>query len=181
MQLGLVTGIRRMAAVVAGLAGIALLTAACGGSPPAGPRASTSPDLAVAMDGYARCMRTHGEPDTYIARAAGNPTPGVTLMIFHGFAVNGVNTNSPQFGSAMKACQHWLPRGTPPSAAEQHQAFVQGVKAAQCMRTHGYPDWPDPPAGAGGNAQALPPPSIDTSSPQFQAAARACGVSFPAG
>ena len=84
-------------------------------------------------------------------------------------------------GLAMKACRHLLPHGTPPSAAELHQAFIQGVKAAQCMRSHGYPTWPDPTDQYGYNTQPLPPANIDTSSPQFQAAAKACGVSLPLG
>jgi hypothetical protein len=180
MQFSLVAGIRWRAASVAALAGAALLAAACGGSL-AGSGDSTPPNFAQVLAKYAACMRSHGEPDTYIARAPSSPAPGVTLLVFHGFAVNGVDTSSPQFEPAMKACQRWLPHGTPPSAAEQHQAFVQGVKAARCMRTHSYPDWPDPQAGPGYNFQPLPPPSIDTSSPQFQAAAKACGVSFPSG
>jgi hypothetical protein len=180
MQLSLVTATRRPAAAAA-LAGIALLTAACSGSRPAGPGASTQPSFAQALGRYAHCMRAHGESGTYIARAPASPAPGVTLLIFHGFAVNGVSTSSPQFGPAMKACQHLLPHGTPPDPAQQHQAFVQALKTARCMRAHGYPDWPDPQAGPGYNFQALPPSSIDTSSPQFEAAARACGVSLPPG
>lgn len=180
MQFSLVAGIQWRAASVAALAGTALLAAACGG-PPSGSGDSTPPNFAQVLARYAACMRSRGEPDTYIARAPGNPTPGVTLLIFHGLAVNGIDTRSPRFGPAMKACQHWLPHGAPPGAAELHQAFVQGLKAAQCTRTHGYPGWPDPKAGTGYNFQALPPPSIDTSSPQFQAASKACGVSFPSG
>jgi hypothetical protein len=177
MQLSLVAG---RPAAAAALAGIALLAAACG-SRPADPGASTPANFAQALGRYAHCMRTHGEPGTYITRAPASPAPGVTLLIFHGFAVNGVNTSSPQFGPAMNACQHLLPHGTPPDAAQQHQAFVQALKTARCMRAHGYPDWPDPQAGPGYNFQARPPSSIDTSSPQFQAAGRACGVSLPSG
>ena len=49
------------------------------------------------------------------------------------------------------------------------------------MRSHGYPTWPDPTDQYGYNTQPLPPANIDTSSPQFQAAAKACGVSLPLG
>ena len=177
MQHRLVAGIRRAGA----LAGIALLAAACGGSPPAGSQASGPPNVAQVLDKYAQCMRTHGEPDTYVTRAPSSPNPGTTVLVFHGFAVDGVNTSSPQFAPAMNACQHLLPHGTPPSAAELHQQFVRGLKAAQCMRSHGYPDWPDPTVHSGYNMQPLPPSGVDTNSPQFQAAAKACRVSLPPG
>jgi hypothetical protein len=44
------------------------------------------------------------------------------------------------------------------------------------MRSHGYPDWPDPDPNHLGFRI---PGSIDTNSTQFQAAAKTCGV--PAG
>jgi hypothetical protein len=177
MQQQLVAGLRWVAA----LAGITMLAAACStGSPSASSGASPATDLSVALGKLVQCLHTHGERAVYISHPPSSPNPDSTLIVFHGFAVRGADRGSAQFGTAMKACQHLIPHGTPPSAAELHQAFISGVKATQCMRAHGYPAWPDPPTGP--NAyyeQAVPPAGIDTSSPRFQAAAKACGVSRP--
>jgi len=171
-----VTGLRWLAA----LAGIAVLAAACSsGTTAAGPGASSAPNLAVALSKFVQCMHRHGEPGIYLSRAPGRPTPGTTLIVFHGFAVQGADQNSAQFPAAMQACRNLLPHGSPPSAAQQHQEFIKGVRAAQCMRSHGYPTWPDPSEQDGYNMQPVPPANIDTSSPRFQAAAKACGMSLP--
>jgi hypothetical protein len=55
----------------------------------------------------------------------------------------------------------------------------QQLAYSQCMRSHGVPDYPDPPA-PGGPAMQLPA-SIDTSSPQYQQAADACQHLMPGG
>ena len=178
MQHQFVAALRYAAAV----GGLAVLAAACSsGVPPADSGSRSPADLSLALGRLVQCMHGHGERGVYLSHAPSSPSPGTTLIIFHGFAVQGADPGSAQFGPAMKSCRHLLPHGTPPSAAELHQAFIQGVKAAQCMRSHGYPTWPDPTDQYGYNTQPLPPANIDTSSPQFQAAAKACGVSLPLG
>jgi len=69
----------------------------------------------------------------------------------------------------------------PPSQAVEHKQFVQLLKQAACMRSHGYPDWPDPSMGPNGQGimDPGPPPGVDTNSPRLQAAAKACGESLP--
>ena len=177
----LVAGLRWTAAL-AGLAIVAVLAAACGsGAPPAGSATSAAADVSVTLGKLVQCLHTHGERGVYLSHAPASPNPGSTLLIFHGFAVQGADPGSAQFAPAMQACQHLLPHGTPPSAAELHQAFLQGLKAARCMRSHGYPTWPDPTQQYGYNTQPLPPADIDTSSAQFQAAAKACGMFLPSG
>jgi len=159
---------RRRAGLLAALAGSALLVAACGGGPPpAGPGAAIGPDLSVQLDAYAQCVRAHGVPDFYISRMGSTPPPpGQTQVIFRRWVVPADPSRS-----AQKACQHLLPVRTP-STAETHQQFLQALKAARCMRSHGYPNWPDPPQGGG-----VPVPTgSETSSPRFQATARACGA-----
>jgi hypothetical protein len=164
------------------LAGIGPLAAACGGgSHPAGSGASSPPGLAQALDAYAHCMRGHGLPGVYVTRAPSSPNPGTALMIFHGFAIEGADSSSPGFGSAQSTCQHLLPQGTPPTAAELHQQFLSAVKSARCMRSHGYPDWPDPQVVDGRVGIGFPSSGIDVNSPQFQSAAKACGQPVPPG
>jgi hypothetical protein len=173
----LVAGLRWVAA----LAGTALLAAACSsGSPSASPGGSSATDLSVALSRFVQCMHTHGEHSIYLSHAPSSPTPGSTLIIFHGFAIQGADPGSPQFGMAMKACQQLMPHGTPPDAAEQRQAFIKALQATRCMRAHGYPAWPDPTEQGPYNMQAVPT-GIDTNSPQFAAAAKTCGVSLPPG
>ena len=161
MQQQFVAGLRGLA----GLAGIALLAAAwSSGSPSARSGASPSADLSAALGKLVQRLHAHGERGVYLSHAPASPNPGSTLLIFHGFAIQGADPGSAQFGPAMQACQHLLPHGTPPSAAELHQEFIQGLKAARCMRSHGYPTWPDPTDQYGYNTQLLPPANIDTSS-----------------
>jgi len=100
-------------------------------------------------------------------------------MIFHGFAIEGADPSSPGFQPAQSACQHWLPRGTPPTGPELHQQFLSAVRSARCMRSHGYPDWPDPQVLNGRVGIGFPSSGIDVNSPQFQSAAKACGQPVP--
>ncbi len=159
----------RWAGVVAVLAVMALLTAACGGtSTGAGGSSSTGAstlhqeELAVA-----RCMRSHGVPDFPDPDSNGN---------FH----VGNNSVSGQETAANQVCNHLLNVGTQLNAAQTQHTLSQLVKYAQCMRAHGVPNFPDPQITNGGIG--VPGGfTFDTSglglhqkSPQYQAAARAC-------
>ena len=52
---------------------------------------------------------------------------------------------------------------------------LQGIKFANCMRSHGVPGFPDP---SGGEVQAL---SVNPASPAFQSAQQSCGKLLPGG
>jgi hypothetical protein len=138
------------------LAAIAVLIAACGATHPnAGPPAGQTPyQQALA---YAHCMRAHGDP--------GFPDPNSQGLFPH--------PAGSQYASATRACGHLLPaqRLTP---AEKRQHVAQALKFAACMRTHGYPDFPDPIVSSGGTAVGFGFSGIDTSSPQFHRAWQAC-------
>jgi hypothetical protein len=155
------------------MAGAGLLVAACGGgSHPAGGGDLASQNSAVAAASFARCMHGHGLPGLRVTHSSSAPGPNANIAAYlrGGLVVEGANGNSPQFNSAMGACQHLL--GFRSAGPPTHQEFVQGLKTSQCMRTHGYPNWPDPPA----NIRGLEvPDNVDFSTPQFQAAAKACG------
>jgi hypothetical protein len=169
---------RRAAALVAALAGGALIVAACGGGGTHAARSAASPGLPIAnaLDTYASCMRSHGVPGFYFSRQVGTPSPpspGQVVMDMHGWIVTVADTKQVQ--NAQQACQHLFP-STPPSAGQLHQQFLNALKAAACMRTHGYPDWPDPQDQGGRSWEPTPPAGVDTTSPQFQATAKACSV-----
>lgn len=156
----------------------ALALGACGSS--ATPGASASKDDSGLK--FARCMRAHGVsnfPD---------PTPG------HGIQLSitpdsGINPRSPAFQSAQRSCQKLLPiKGTPGhvSAGDRRTA----LRFAECMRTHGEPDFPDPSAASsrnhgpivalGGMAFGVGP-GLDPRSPKFRQAAEHCGIKLPMG
>ena len=144
--------------LAAALAGIAVLAAACGGGPAAvaGPGAGQTPyQQALA---YARCMRAHGDPQF--------PDPNSQGLFPH--------PAGPQYQSASKACGHLLP-SQPLTAAQKQEHVRQALKFSACMRSHGFPGFPDPMIVQGGTAVGLNPPrGIDQNSPQFQAAVLAC-------
>lgn len=173
---------RRRAGVLAAiLAGVALLAAACGGSGTPNAGASSGPGAITVqkIDSFAACMRSHGVANFYLSPRSGTPSPnGPPVLSFLGYQVTGVNPQTSQFQSAMKACRHVLGI-SPPSTAVQHKQFVQLLKSAACMRSHGYPDWPDPSLGPNGQGimDPGPPPGVDVNSPRLQAAAKACGES----
>ena len=83
-------------------------------------------------------------------------------MGFHGwFAEADFNA---QFQTAQKACQHLLPFGNA-QGTETHQEFLNALKSAACMRSHGYPNWPDPNPNVAGVSV---PTGVDTKSTQFR-------------
>jgi len=60
-------------------------------------------------------------------------------------------------------------------AAAASGQFAQGVKLANCMRSHGVPNFPDPGAGGG---FALPS-TINPQSPSYQVARQPCAKLQP--
>lgn len=132
---------------------------------------------------YSRCMRSHGVPNFP------DPSPGGGFVFQVG---SGLNPSSPAVQSAQAKCQKYMGGGPPGPGMVEHPAaqwLAQMVKAAACMRRHGYPDFPDPrtsvPTRPFGNSGAgvisdidgvifIFPQTIDTSSPRFYRAADAC-------
>lgn len=55
-----------------------------------------------------------------------------------------------------------------------------GLKFADCMRSHGVPNFPDPPSGGGG-IQITPASGVNPQSPAFQSAQNACSKLMPGG
>ena len=165
----------RPAVSLAALATAALLVVACGGgaSPPAGSGASPAQGRVQQLDVFAKCMRSHGEQDFYFSSAknSGASPAGEELSIM-GYFVPGVNPQQPPFPAAMKACKHLLPGGL--GRRMTRQQIDQLVKFAACMRAHGYPGYPDPEMQNGQLIEQPLPASIDTSSPQFEAAQQTC-------
>jgi hypothetical protein len=65
--------------------------------------------------------------------------------------------------------------GAAPSPAERASAEVAGLLFSRCMRSHGVPNFPDPPAASGGGfGFAFGSGSIDPAAPLFRRAQRVC-------
>lgn len=147
----------RTAAAVITMAAMALLTAACSGSPASAGSARSPAARAGASArsdvAFTACMRSHGVPDY--------PDPivisGVTTLPKESAQHLGVSGS--QFDAAQRTCQPMLPAtagsltanslqqcylaGVCPQALVQ-QAMNAGRLFAECMRSHGVPSWPDP-------------------------------------
>ncbi len=146
------------------------------------PESESSASAQQKIIAFSHCMRTHGVPEFP------EPSEGHVLIrrSDHNGHVTGVNPQSAQFQAASKACAKLSPKGgKPPSPAEQAKLQEQALKFSQCMRTHGVPNFPDPefPRGGGvgiriGGKQGGPS-RIAPSSPQFQAAQKACQSIMP--
>ena len=163
-------------ATIAAAAGVALLAAGCGGSPAssahaAGPaRAAVNSDYQKAV-AYSQCMRAHGVPNFP------DPDSKGRIMIT-GSGSGQTGPGSPAFRAADNSCKHLRPSGGPSGQGNQ-LAAQQMLKFAQCMRSHGVPNFPDPVISGGGVQLKLT--GINPSSPQFKSAQRACQSLAPGG
>jgi hypothetical protein len=152
---------------VAIIATTALVLAGCGGrpsstggTPDAG--GSTSSTSAVA---YSACMRTHGVPSF--------PDPDSTGTIPKGSAQQ-FGVSDSRYQAAQTACAHLLP-----SSGGVSQALVQramnGMRAfAQCMRSDGVANWPDPTTDRAGYPAFFLQGEIDMHAPQIVTKIDAC-------
>ena len=112
--------------------GSTLALAGCGSShKPSGTSASKTSSGALA---FANCMRSHGVPSFPDPSGGGG---GIQL------GATGVNAQSPAFKSARKACVGLLP-GRPGGPEATEGQFLAGLKFSRCVRSHGFPDFPDP-------------------------------------
>jgi hypothetical protein len=168
---------RLLIPALAGLVGLSLLVAACGGSSgshvaqlgstttqsssSANPGASAQQNGALA---FARCMRAHGVPKFP------DPTRGGELVKE---SLQQLGVSSSRFQSASSGCNHLLPNGgSGPSPAQVQQLRAQALQFSQCVRTHGLSNFPDP-----GSDGRIPDPAtvgINQGSPKFEAANQAC-------
>lgn len=151
--------LRRPGTATAALVALALLAAGCGSS---GSTATGSTIYQQALT-YAQCIRAHGEPDFPDPDSQGN---------FARTLANRTLFAGPQFQAADKPCQKLLPPSPPEPAAQQQKEYRKALKFATCLRSHGFPSFPDPtPIPYVGFDR---PKDIDVNSTQFQSARRTC-------
>ena len=151
---------------------LSLLAAGCaGGSSPGVANVGSSTTAATttqstahpsAVD-YTSCMRSHGVP-AFPDPTSGGEVPKVSLQQ--------VGVSSSEFQAAQTTCLHLLPNGGRPTQAQVQQYRSTMLIYAQCIRTHGVPNMPDP--NSRGHLNIGPGSDVDVNSPKFQAAFQAC-------
>jgi hypothetical protein len=183
----------RQALFILALAAGGLVGAACGGSPSsgvanlgsttttiqtsssqtAGSGGSTPAKYKAAL-AYVDCMRSHGVSNFPDPTSDGQ----IDVKFSYGGtdgapASAGIDRMSPQYISADRTCRHLLPGGVP-TAAQRQQGLAKDLKLAQCMRSHGVSNFPDPT-----NAGVVHLLGVDQNSPQYQRAQKACAALMP--
>ena len=153
----------RTGVAIIAVAGLVLLSAACGGGSPAS-------QAGTARNGFSQCMRSNGVPNF--------PDPDTSGAIPKE-SLHQLGVSSSQFQSAQSSCRRLLPNGgSGPTAAQVQQMRVLSLNFSRCVRRHGVPTFPDPDSSG-----RIPDPAtvgIDQGSPTFEAANRACARYRPA-
>ena len=131
-----------------------LLAAACGGNRSgigsSGPAYVCGSTTSASNVAYSACMRSHGVPNYPDPDSSGQlPKPDAHHL----------GVNSTQLQATQQACQHLLPntgRAINVGSVQQcmeaddcpralvQQVLTQERRFAQCMRSRGVPNWPDP-------------------------------------
>src|SRR5215469_2986522 len=115
-------------------------------------------------------MRTHGVPDFPILRQ------GRGGSLVHPLSPSARMLTAPGYDAAFRACLKLAVVGGG-SAARYQAMALKGLKQAECMRAHGITGFPSPGALDGGlHVPDFTAIGLDPHTPQFAAAARACGM-----
>jgi hypothetical protein len=153
---------RQRAGVLAVTAGIVILAAACGSSPSS--TSSTGGSSRLQQDlSFTQCMRSNGLPDF--------PDPNANGQGFGNQRQQQQERSDPHFSAAFTACQHLLPTSSPQSKATPDNADLE--RLAQCMRSHGVRNYPDPNPNVSVASQ-LAQAGINPNSPSFQNTLNTC-------
>jgi hypothetical protein len=149
----------------------AAVIAGCGSSSSSSPSSGHHLTYAQAQQAavnFSHCMRSHGVPSF--------PDPTSPRDFKDSMSPGSPATRSPAFRSAAGACQHLLPGGGPhQSAADHSQAQVAaGLAFARCIRSHGFPSFPDPTSGGELTYQMLAAAGINLHQPAVLQAAYGC-------
>lgn len=152
-----------------------LLAAGCGSSSPRSSDASDSgehPSQAQLQQeqqhvvAFADCMRSHRVPNF--------PDPTTSPREFKQ-SLDPSTAHSPAFHSAVLACGHLLPRqGQNPSPAHSQARIAAALAFARCIRSHGFPSFPDPSRSGDISHQMLASAGIDLHQPGVVKAGEAC-------
>jgi hypothetical protein len=118
-------------------------------------------------------MHSHGVPDFPDPDSSGQISKEAILQL---------KDSASRLQAAQTACQALWPYQAP-TQAQQRQQLADDLKFAQCMRSHGLPDFPDP-TNSDGRVEfviSVSRDGFDPHSPQILAKAHACEHVLPAG
>jgi hypothetical protein len=153
---------RRIVAISAVLTVMAFAVVACSSSSPGStPDAGSSPVTTAQLVEFAQCMRAHDVKNF--------PDPVNGGFSFSGTGPDSVDPSSPAFQAAKAACIHLVP-GEAQRLTVTAQDLAAGDKLAACMRSHGFPSFPDPTSQ---NVFDVPK-SINIALPSYQSAFSTC-------
>ena len=164
------------------VAALSLLAAGCGGGASPGVASVASSTTATTttqngMVGYSACMRSNGVPNFPDPDSSGGIPKQAVVSAFQA-------VSNSQAEVAQNACKHLLPAGGSLSGKASQPVTVQDrqdyLKAAACMRSHGFSDFPDP-TFQNSSVQTNIPSSVNQDSSQFRSAATTCTKLIPAG
>lgn len=158
-----------------------LALAACGSTSTGSGQTNTNASNAALLVKYSDCMRSHGVTD--FPDPSTNETPNSFGVDGYNFDLpTNLNTKSPVYESANKACEHL----TNPGGGGSHNFNVAKARQAalahaECMRRHGVPNYPDPKVsgGVGGISVGSDGSGINPRSPAFQQAQKICQPGAP--
>lgn len=171
-----------LASVVA-VVSFSLLAAGCGGGSPgvANVASSTTAVTTTATAttpqtgalAFARCLRSHGLPGWPDPDSSGAFDKSKLRQL--GYSVSRVRAVEEG------PCKHVLPSGGQPQGPTISPADrADYLEAAACMRSHGFPGFPDPTFQSN-SVRTNVPSSIDQDSSAFKSAATTCTKLIPAG
>jgi hypothetical protein len=177
---GITSGRRRAGPLTAGMIALGLFAAACNKDNAADPTvarlsgsaasatSSASESAHGSLLAYSRCMRSHGIKD--FPDPSGNGDLGIQAG-----PGSDLNPKNPQVAAADRSCRPLLPNhGQPPPGAKQ-----AALKYAQCMRSHGISDFPDPQADGRLTIGGRSGSDLNPDNPQFKRADQACNKYMP--
>jgi hypothetical protein len=156
-------------AVIVAAAVVALLASACGGGSSSPGVSSLAPSGASSRATlvFAQCMRTHDISQFPDQETGGKfPTP------------QDLGVSNTAYQAAMNSCTHLLPNDGQPTRVQSPQLLNEVLGFARCMRSHGFPTWPDPTSTPSGprpySFNLLGVHGFDPTSPQVDAALNEC-------
>jgi hypothetical protein len=150
--------------------GIVALAACSSSSTTAGGGGGSTPSTAYQKAlAYARCIRAHGIPNYPDPNSKGQ------FVIPNGGSNPTGNVSTAVLNAANKACQKLAAAMPGPQQGGQAPNASSELRFVQCLRSHGEPSMPDPKS----DGEITLPPGVNSQSPQFQAAEKACQSLMP--
>jgi hypothetical protein len=154
--------------VLAVTAGIVMLATACGSNPSSSSSSGGSSQLQQDLS-FTQCMRSNG--------LSNFPDPNANGQGFGNQQQQHQEQSDPHFSAALTTCQHLLPSGSSPQG-KATPANADLVRFAQCMRSHGVRNYPDPNPNVSVASQ-LAQAGINPNSPSFQTTLQTCDRLVP--